>query len=149
MRMGTDDPGPLQVKGIVRTEARFRVMIGVRKLQSQLVPVTERKCDVRRIGKSLVAMILRALNPVEEESGAPLPAPLVGRVSVHADRGDVAHELVTARSRQGETSIGIDQVTIVAEERFGSPDEALELIILKRDPTDFEVEPGEAAFAFD
>ena len=56
------------------------VVVGVGVLQAQLVPVAERPGDVRRVGVRLVAVILRVLDPVEEETSAPLPMPFVSRI---------------------------------------------------------------------
>src|SRR6266446_1475180 len=60
VRVRADDPRPLQVNGVVGAQAGHGIVIGVRVLQAQLVPVAQGPRDLRRIGKGLVAMVLRA-----------------------------------------------------------------------------------------
>src|SRR6266853_613867 len=77
VRVRADDPRPLQVDGVVGAQAGHGIVIGVRVLQTQLVPVAQGPGDIGRVGKGFVAMVLRVLQPVKQETRAPLPVPLV------------------------------------------------------------------------
>src|ERR1051326_7326583 len=84
--MRADDPGPLEVNGVVGAQAGNGTVIGVGVLEPDLVPVACRPGDVGRISEGLVAAVLGVLHPIEEKAGAPLPVPLVGNVRVQTDR---------------------------------------------------------------
>ena len=127
-------------------------MVGVGVLEADLVPVACRPGDIGRISEGLVTVVQGALHPIEEEAGAPLPVPLVGDVRIHAERADVASELISAGSWRGQgrikAAIGIIEITATAVEYLSTPIQPLELIIPKRNVAHFEVEARDAAFVF-
>ena len=65
MRMGPDDPRPLQVNGIIILQARYRIVSGVRVLKTQLIPMADGPCDVWRIGAGFIEMVLGVLHVVK------------------------------------------------------------------------------------
>ena len=60
-------------------------MISMGVLQPQLIPVAQGKRDEWRIGGGFVAVILCALQPVEQETRAPLPAPFVVHIRIQTE----------------------------------------------------------------
>src|ERR1043166_5484440 len=139
----TDNPGPLQEDAIIAKGGS----VGLRVVETPLVPVAERPSDVGRISVRFEAVIGWTLGVIEEKTSAPLPMPFVGDIGIEADRSDIPFEFIEGDrgtcSRQA--AIRVEEVATVAVEDFGAPIQSFELVVLQGNITEAQIKSRDTA----
>ena len=90
MRVGADDPRPLQIDGIAGLQTGGNVVVRVRVLQPELIPMTQVPGDIRRIRRGSCLIVLRILQPFVQEPDSPLPVKSIGEIRIKAEGADGA-----------------------------------------------------------
>src|SRR5208337_160970 len=141
MSVRADDPGPLQINGIVGAQAGYGVVVGMSVLKTQLIPVAQGPRNIRGVCDCLVCVVPGVLHTLEEEPCRPLPAPLVSEIGIHA----IGLYGLAERTELGAARCWHDIKATIAAEHFRGPGDTLELIVSQRFVAQNEVHSLQAA----